>query len=203
VLPTSGRKYPVTRVPSTMPPLGMLAPSFSLPDTEGGIVSLEDLADAPAVLVAFICNHCPFVIHIRQGFAEFGREFGDRGVAIIAINSNDVDRYPGDSPEAMALEHERAGYTFPYLFDESQDVAHAYRAACTPDLYLFDADRRLVYRGEFDGSRPGNTVPVTGASLRAAVEAVLDGRVPDPDQRPSVGCNIKWKPGNEPEWFGA
>ncbi len=187
--------------PSTMAPLGMKAPDFTLPDTDGRMVSLSDFEGAPALLVAFICNHCPYVKHIRQGFADFAREYQDRGLAVVAINSNDAERYPDDSPEAMAREKEEAGYTFPYLFDETQEVARAYRAACTPDFFLFDGERRLVYRGQFDDSRPGNDVPVTGRDLRAAVDAVLEGRPVPEEQRASIGCNIKWKPGNEPGYF--
>jgi len=179
----------------------MKAPDFTLPDTDGRMVSLSDFEGAPALLVAFICNHCPYVKHIRQGFADFAREYQDRGLAVVAINSNDAERYPDDSPEAMAREKEEAGYTFPYLFDETQEVARAYRAACTPDFFLFDGERRLVYRGQFDDSRPGNDVPVTGRDLRAAVDAVLEGRPVPEEQRASIGCNIKWKPGNEPGYF--
>lgn len=186
--------------PSTMLPLGTPAPDFALPDTRGRIVSLADFSDAKALVVLFICNHCPYVQHIRSGLARVARDYQPRGVAFVAINANDVARYPADSPEQMALEVERAGYVFPYLFDESQAVARAYRAACTPDIYVFDGARRLVYRGQFDGSRPGNDVPVTGSDLRAALDAVLAGRPVPPDQRPSIGCNIKWKRGNEPDY---
>jgi len=147
-----------------------------------------------------MCNHCPFVIHIREGLAAFARDYADRNLAVVGINSNDHERYPADSPARMAEEIESAGYEFPYVFDESQDVAKAYRAACTPDFFLFDAQRRLVYRGQFDDSRPGNGIPVTGDSLRAASETLLDGGSIDLDQRPSLGCNIKWKPGNEPAY---
>ncbi len=163
-------------VSSTMLPLGTPAPDFRLPDTDGKLVSLRDFQDAPALLVMFICNHCPYVQHIRSALAVFAREYQARGLAIVAINSNDVASYPDDRPEKMAEEKEVAGYTFPYLFDESQEVARAYRAACTPDFYLFDRDPRLVYRGQFDDSRPGSGRPVTGADLRAAVDAVLAGR---------------------------
>lgn len=168
-------------------------PSFMLPDTVSGrIVSSSELK-APANVVIFICNHCPFVKHIRQGLAEFGRECQHKGVAMVAISSNDVSAYPEDSPEAMAAEAKAAGYTFPYLFDESQAVARAFDAACTPDLYIFDAEGKLAYHGQFDDSRPGNGLPVTGADARAAVDALLAGRRPSPDQKPSIGCNIKWK----------
>jgi peroxiredoxin len=182
--------------------LGTSAPDFRLPDFTGATHSLADESRSPALLIAFICSHCPFVRHIRDGFAQFAREYQPRGLAIVAINSNDVVAYPQDGPDSMREEARSFAYTFPYLLDESQSVAKAYRAACTPDFFLFDAARRLVYRGQFDDSRPGNDRPVTGADLRAAVEAVLAGRQPAPDQRPSLGCNIKWKRGNEPEYFG-
>jgi peroxiredoxin len=180
--------------------LGTPLPSFRLPDLDGHPVSPDDVRGAPALLVAFICHHCPFVRHIRFEFARFAREYQARGLAVIAINSNDVDEFPQDGPEGMRQEARDAGYTFPYLFDESQDVAKAFRAACTPDLFLFDAARTLVYRGQFDGSRPRTTVPVTGHDLRAACDALLDGRPVSPTQTPSVGCNIKWKAGNEPSY---
>jgi hypothetical protein len=153
------------------------------------------------VLVAFICNHCPFVLHIAAGLAALGREYIARGVATYAISSNDTERYPADGPAAMAVEKVKQGYGFPYLLDERQAVAKAYRAACTPDFYVFNADRKLVYRGQMDASRPGNGVPVTGADLRAALDAVLAGQPVAEVQKPSIGCNIKWKPGNEPSWF--
>lgn len=180
--------------------LGTVAPDFRLPDTTGKLVSLADFKDAPALVVVFMCNHCPYVKHIRQGLAQFARDYIPRGVAMVGINSNDVVRYPEDSPARMAEEVKAAGYIFPYLFDETQAVAKAYRAACTPDFYVFDAARRLVYRGQFDDSRPGNGIPVTGKDLRAAVEAVLAGKPVSPNQKPSLGCNIKWKPGNEPDY---
>jgi peroxiredoxin len=180
----------------------MTAPHFSLPDPEGRIVSISDFEDAPALLVMFLCNHCPFVKHVRHELGTFGREYQERGLAIVAINSNDIESYPADRPELMAVEAREAGYTFPYLFDETQEVARAYRAACTPDFFLFDRDRRLVYRGQFDDSRPSNGIPVTGGDLRVAVDTVLAGEMPDADQRVSVGCNIKWKPGNAPDYFG-
>lgn len=186
--------------PSTMLPLGTRAPAFRLPDPHGRTIALEDFEKAPALLVAFLCNHCPFVKHIRAGLAQFARQYTERGLALVAINANDVTTHPDDAPERMAEEIERAGYVFPYLFDESQGVAKAYRAACTPEFYLFDAERRLVYRGQFDDSRPGNGRPVTGADLRAAVDAVLAGKPVASDQRPSTGCNIKWKPGNQPDY---
>jgi peroxiredoxin len=183
--------------------LGTQAPHFRLPDTTAGgkEVALSDFEAAPALLVAFICNHCPFVQHVAGELAALSRDLPARGMAMVAISSNDVAAYPADSPEAMAEEAARQGWAFPYLYDETQEVAHAYRAACTPDLFLFDGDRRLVYRGQLDASRPGNGLPVTGADLRAAVDAVLAGRPVPEDQRPSLGCNIKWKPGNEPDYF--
>lgn len=190
--------------PSTqLLPLGSPAPDFCLPDTEGRLVSLADFRSHPALLVMFICNHCPYVKHIRAGLAQLGRDYRARGVGIVAINSNDVTAYPEDSPDRMREEIRAAGYTFPYLFDETQAVAKAYRAACTPDFFLFDAQRRLVYRGQFDDSRPGNGVPVTGKDLRAALDAVLSGQPVSPVQKPSLGCNIKWKPGNEPDYVRA
>jgi peroxiredoxin len=190
----------MARTPSTMLPLGTEAPHFSLPDTNGKTVSIHDFDGSRGLVVAFICNHCPFVKHIRKGLAEFGRDYMKRGLGLVAVSSNDADRYPADSPERMAREVEEAGYPFPYLYDESQAVAAAYRAACTPDFFLFDEDGKLVYRGQFDGSRPGNDVPVTGEDLRAAADAVLEGRPVSDDQTPSLGCNIKWKPGNAPAY---
>jgi peroxiredoxin len=176
-----------------MVPLGTKAPAFRLPDTKGRLVSLDDFKGAPALLVMFICNHCPFVKHIREGLAQFGRDYRDRGLAIVAVMSNDVAHYPADSPAKMAEEVKDAGYLFPYLYDETQEVAKAYDAACTPDFFLFDGEGALVYRGQFDDSRPGNGRPVTGADLRAAADAVLAGKAVDDRQRPSIGCNIKWK----------
>jgi peroxiredoxin len=190
-------------VNSTMLPLGTPAPDFRLPDTDGKLVSRDDFRAAPGLLVMFICNHCPFVKHIRHGLAAFGRDYQPRGLAIVAINSNDADNYPDDSPQKMAQEKDQIGYVFPYLYDETQEVAKAYHAACTPDFYLFDRERRLVYRGQFDDSRPSNGRPVTGADLRAAADAVLAGKPVTGDQQPSIGCNIKWKPGAAPDYFRA
>ncbi len=187
--------------PSTMLPLGTNAPDFHLPDTTSKTVSLADFKSAPALLVMFICNHCPYVKHIRAGLAQLGRDYQARGVAIIAISANDAANYPEDAPAKMREEARAAGYTFPYLHDATQAVAKAYRAACTPDFFLFDHARRLVYRGQFDGSRPGNGVPVTGQDLRAALDAVLAGKPVPAGQKPSIGCNIKWKAGNEPDYF--
>jgi len=190
--------------PSTMLPLGTEAPDFSLLDTtSGGIVSLSDFRGAPALLVIFMCNHCPFVKHVHHGLLELIKEYQERGVAVVAINSNDVRAYPEDDPEMMEWQARQFGYTFPYLFDETQEVARAYQAACTPDFFVFDRKRKLVYRGQMDDSRPGNNRPVTGADLRAALDAVWEERPVSPDQKPSIGCNIKWKPGNEPSYYGA
>jgi peroxiredoxin len=187
-------------VNSTMLPLGTRAPEFRLPDPSGIVVSLSDLKNAPALLIVFMCNHCPYVKHIRDGLAKLAREYRPRGVAVVGISANDAANYPADSPEKMAAEASAAGYIFPYLYDETQGVAKAYRAACTPDFYLFDKDQMLAYRGQFDDSRPGNSIPVTGKDLRAALDAVLAGKPVPPDQKPSIGCNIKWKRGNEPEY---
>ena len=184
-----------------MVPLGTKAPGFRLPDTDGNLVALEDLHGASGLVVIFMCNHCPYVKHIRTGLAQLARDYVPRGVAIVGINSNDVANYPADSPENMVHEAKQAGYIFPYLYDETQQVAKAYRAACTPDIYLFNQDQRLVYRGQLDDSRPGNGLAVTGKDLRAALEAVLSGKPVAPQQKPSIGCNIKWKPGNEPDYF--
>jgi peroxiredoxin len=184
-----------------MLPLGTVAPAFRLPDANGNFVSIENAEDAPAILVIFLCNHCPFVIHVRYEIARLTAEYRAKGVVIFGINSNDAKKYPDDSPERMREEAARVGYTFPYLFDETQEVAKAYRAACTPDFFLFDRDRRLVYRGQMDGARPGNDVPVTGEDLRAALDAVLRGDPVSEEQFPSLGCNIKWKPGNDPDYF--
>jgi peroxiredoxin len=192
----------MARTPSTMLELGTVAPDFSLGDTDGRTVTLGDFAGSSALLVMFICNHCPFVKHVSDELARLGREYPPRGAAIVAISSNDPEQYPDDAPPRMREEKERAGWDFPYLFDGDQAVAAAYRAACTPDFFLFDGERKLVYRGQLDDSRPGNGVPVTGRDLRAALDAVLAGEPVPADQRPSLGCNIKWKPGNEPAWWG-
>jgi len=188
-------------VNSTMLPLGTKAPEFRLPDTTGREVSLSELRSAPALVVIFMCNHCPYVKHIRDGLAQLARDYLPRGVKIVGINSNDVEHYPADSPARMAEEAQAAGYLFPYLYDQTQEVAKAYHAACTPDIFLFDGEQRLVYRGQLDDSRPGNAIPVTGKDLRAALEAVLADKPVTPEQKPSIGCNIKWKPGNEPDYF--
>lgn len=189
-------------VPSTMLPLGTGAPDFSLPDTSTGeTVSLADLQAKPVVLVMFISNHCPYVKHVASELARIGSEYGGQGVGIVAIGSNDIENYPADAPVRMVEFAAANGFTFPYLFDESQEVALAYRAACTPDFFVFDTERKLVYRGQLDGARPSNDVPVDGRDLRAALDAALDGApIPEP-QVPSMGCNIKWKAGNEPDYF--
>jgi peroxiredoxin len=191
----------MVKTASTMLPLGTAAPDFSLPNVDGKPVSLKDFPGCQGLLVAFICNHCPFVVHIRSEFAKFAREYQAKGIAVVGINSNDAAAYPADAPDKMNAEVALAGYSFPYLHDATQSVAKAYRAACTPDLFLFDGSLRLVYRGQFDDSRPTNGIPVTGAHLRAACDAVLAGREIEDGQRPSIGCNIKWRPGNEPTYY--
>jgi peroxiredoxin len=189
-------------VASTMLPLGTTAPDFSLPDaTTGETVSLADLDGALVVLVMFISNHCPYVRHVADELGRLGSDYASRGVSIVAIGSNDIERYPDDAPEHMAAFAAAHDFTFPYLRDDSQEVALAYRAACTPDFYVFDADRKLVYRGQLDGARPSNDLPVDGRDLRAALDAALSGAPVAEQQSPSMGCNIKWKPGNEPVYF--
>jgi thiol-disulfide isomerase/thioredoxin len=187
--------------PSTMLELGTPVPDFELPDLEGKPTSPETFGASKGLLVAFICPHCPYVKHIRSEFARFAREYQGRGLGVVAINSNDPVAFPDDGVAGMKQEAREVGYSFPYLVDSSQAVAKAFNAACTPDLFLFDRARRLAYRGQFDGSRPGNNVPVSGGDLRAAADAVLGGAPVPADQKPSIGCNIKWKPGNEPEYF--
>ncbi len=185
---------------STMVEIGTPAPHFDLPDTHGRRVSLADFRDAKALLVVFMCNHCPFVRHVLDAFVELAAEYQKKGLAVVGVNANDVDSFPDDRPERMAQIAREKGFTFPYLYDESQGTAQAYHAACTPDFFLFDGSRKLVYRGQMDDSRPGSNKPVTGSDLRAALDAVLAGR-PTPDvQKPSLGCNIKWRPGNEPDY---
>ena len=191
----------MAETPSTMAPLGMKAPVFGLPDAVfGRAVSLDDFKGAPALLVMFICNHCPYVKHVREHLSQLVREYQARGVAVVGISSNDTLQFPDDGPEKMKQEARAAGYTFPYLYDEDQEVAKQYRAACTPDFFVFDKDRRLVYRGQMDDSRPNSGRPVTGKDLRAALDAVLAGRPAPADQKPSMGCNIKWKEKNAPEY---
>jgi len=184
--------------PSTMIPLGTTAPDFRLPDTGGNTVSLSDYDGSKALLVMFICNHCPYVKHVADGLAKLGADYRKKEVGIVAISSNDVTTHPDDSPRKMAEEVRKRGYPFPYLYDETQEVAKAYSAACTPDFFVFDADKKLVYRGQLDDSRPGNDIPVTGKDLRAALDQTLEGKPVPGEQRPSVGCNIKWKRGNAP-----
>ena len=184
-----------------MLPLGTTAPDFKLPDTAGKIISLADFKDKAALAVIFMCNHCPYVVHIRAGLAQLARDYAPKNVGIVGINANDAKNYPADSPAKMKDEVKAASYIFPYLYDETQAVAKSYRAACTPDIFLFDRGRRLVYRGQFDASRPGNGIPVTGKDLRAALDAVLAGKSTSEFQVASIGCNIKWKAGNEPDYF--
>lgn len=187
---------------SQMLPLGTQAPDFRLPDYKGNCVSLSDFKDQPALLVMFICNHCPYVQHVRHTIAKLTAEYKKKGVASVGINSNDGKKYPADSPAMMEQEVQATGYTFPYLVDESQAVAKAYRAACTPEFYVFDKDRKLYYRGRLDGSTPGTNVPTTGEDLRGALDSLIAGKPAPKEQVPSMGCNIKWKPGNEPDYFG-
>ena len=190
--------------PSTMLPLGSPAPDFALPDTVSGrTMALADFAGKRALLVIFLCNHCPYVKHVQGGLAALGHDYEKKDVAIVAISANDAATHPDDAPAKLGAEAKHAGYRFPVLYDESQEVAKAYRAACTPDFFLFDAERRLAYRGQFDASRPGSGIPVTGADLRAAIEAVLAGKPLAAEQKPSLGCNIKWRPGNEPAYFAS
>ncbi len=194
----------MARTLSTMMELGTAAPDFCLPNTNprsgGDTVSLADFNDAPALLLAFICNHCPYVIHIRDAFVGFAKDYQSKGLAVVAISANDAGTHPDDGPERMAEAASKNGFTFPYLYDESQTIARAYQAACTPDFFLFDADRRLFYRGQFDRARPRNDEPITGEDLRAAVDALLEGRDAPTEQKPSMGCNIKWRAGNEPAY---
>lgn len=189
--------------PSTMLPLGTEAPSFQLPDVVSGkTVSLEDFAQSKAVLFMFICQHCPFVQHVKQELAQLGKDYADTGLDIVAISANNVATHPDDSPEHLKAMAQELNFSFPMCYDESQETAKAYTAACTPDFFLFDSDRKLVYRGQLDDSRPSNGKPVTGKDLRSAIDAVLAGKEVDAAQNPSVGCNIKWKPGNEPAYYG-
>lgn len=193
----------MAKTPSTMLALGTEAPAFELPDTDGKNYKLGDFKDQSLLLVAFICNHCPFVVKIKPEFAKFAKDYKDQGLAVVAINSNDINSHPEDNPEKMAADKVEFGYEFPYLFDENQNVAKAYQAACTPDFYLFDQDRKLIYRGRFDGATPGNDIPASGEDMRKAVELALKGeRIPESEQVASIGCNIKWKPGEEPPYYG-
>ena len=188
---------------STMLPLGAKAPDFSLEDVvSGNQISLHTFAEKKALLVMFICVHCPFVKHLQNALAALGKEYVDKGLGIVAISANDITSHPNDAPDKMKAMAETLGFNFPFCYDESQEVAKAYTAACTPDFFLFNRDHILVYRGQFDDSRPGNDVPVTGKDLKAAIEEVLLERKVDTQQKPSIGCNIKWKAGNEPPYFG-
>jgi peroxiredoxin len=191
----------MVKTASTMLPLGTPAPSFSLPNVDGKTVSLADFKSSKGLVVIFMCNHCPFVKHLRAALAQFGKDYQAKGVAIVGISSNDAATYPDDSPQKMVIEHQSAGYTFPYLYDGTQEVAKAYKAACTPDFFVFDQNHSLVYRGQFDSSRPGNGKPITGSDLRRAVDHMLAGERPVVDQLPSIGCNIKWISGQEPAYF--
>jgi len=188
-------------VNSVMLPLGTEAPDFSLKDTTGKIVQRDDFRGRKGLLVMFICNHCPFVKHIQKELVKLTNEYQPKGIGIVGINSNNAEKYPEDSPEKMKEEVAKAGYTFPYLYDETQEVARKYKAACTPDFFLFDEDFKLVYRGQFDDSRPGNSKPIDGKDLRNALDCLLEGKPIPEHQKPSIGCNIKWKPGNEPDYF--
>jgi peroxiredoxin len=187
--------------PSTMLDLGTTIPAFRLRDINGKAVTSNDFGASRGLLVAFICPHCPYVRHVRNEFARLARDAQERGISVIAINSNDATAFPDDSPEGMRQEANEVGYTFPYLVDDTQEVAKSFRAACTPDFFLFDNQKRLVYRGQFDDSRPRTQVPVTGKDLMAAIDALLAGEPVSPDQRPSMGCNIKWLKGGEPDYF--
>ncbi|MBC7771810.1 MAG: thioredoxin family protein [Pyrinomonadaceae bacterium] len=186
--------------PSTMLSLGTPAPAFSLPDTSGNKVTLDHFRNDKALVVMFLCNHCPFVKHVREEVSKLARDYYAKGVGFVGISSNDAEKYPDDSPAMMRVELAAAGYIFPYLYDETQEVAKAYRAACTPDIFVFDGSKKLVYRGQLDDSRPKNGLPVTGKDLRAALEAVLIGKPVSVEQMPSIGCNIKWKVGSAPEY---
>ncbi|MDG2380923.1 MAG: thioredoxin family protein [Pirellulaceae bacterium] len=191
----------MVRTASTMMPLGTAAPGFSLLNVDGQMVNNQDFPGAPALVVMFICNHCPYVIHVADHLAGLAAEYQSQGVAFVGINSNDTSGHPMDSPEQMVHEAESRGYVFPYLFDETQKVAKAYGAACTPDFFVFDQDQKLIYRGQLDESRPKNEIPVTGKDLRQALDAILRGETIPEEQKPSLGCNIKWKPGQEPTYF--
>jgi len=195
------KEIKMVKTASTMLPLGTKAPDFELVNVDGRTVSLANYEGKQALVLIFMCNHCPFVKHIAQGLAQLGRDYHGSDVAIVAINSNDVSSHPDDSPEQMIHEVEQQGYVFDYLFDEDQSVAKAYRAACTPDFYVFDAQQQLAYRGQFDSSRPDSGIAVTGEDLRAAIEAVRAGQPAPEEQKPSLGCNIKWVEGAAPEYF--
>jgi peroxiredoxin len=191
----------MVKTASTMKKIGTPAPDFKLTNIDGRLVGLHDFDEKPVLLVIFMCNHCPFVKHVADGLTRLAMDYMPKGVAIVGINSNDAATHPNDSPEQMIHEAEQRGYPFAYLFDETQDVAKAYGAACTPDFFIYDKSRKLVYRGQLDSSRPGNNIPVTGADLRAALDAVLTGKSPPEKQIPGIGCNIKWRAGNEPAYY--
>ncbi|MFN9853686.1 MAG: thioredoxin family protein [Planctomycetota bacterium] len=191
----------MVKTASTMLPLGTSAPDFRLLNIDGKTISLSEIATGKGLVVMFICNHCPFVKHVAPELVRLTKDYESRGIQFIAISSNDVAAYPDDSPEMMKQEAAQQGYTFPYLFDETQEVAQAYRAACTPDFFIFDGSRRLVYRGQLDDSRPGNGKPLNGSDMRRALDQLIDGVEVPAEQRPSIGCNIKWKRGNEPTYF--
>lgn len=194
----------MAKTASMMLELGTAAPNFSLPDVVSGeIVTLESFTGKPALLVMFICQHCPFVKHIEEELARIGKDYAAKGLASVAISANSIETHPSDAPTELKAQADRLGFNFPYCFDASQTIAKAYSAACTPDFFLFAGDRQLVYRGQLDDSRPGNNKPVDGKDLRAAIDAVLAGKAPATTQVPSIGCNIKWAPGNEPSYFGA
>ena len=188
--------------PSTMLSLGTTAPDFELPDVVSHQTISLDFADGSPLLVMFICQHCPFVKHVKQQLAQIGKDYADSDLKIVAISANDVATHPDDSPEKLKAMAQEFEFKFPMCYDESQETAKAYTAACTPDFFLFDADHKLVYRGQLDDSRPGNDKPVTGKDLRGAIDAVLAGKEVEPEQKPSIGCNIKWKSGNEPAYYG-
>ncbi|MDJ1176110.1 thioredoxin family protein [Roseofilum capinflatum] len=193
----------MARTESTMLALGTLAPNFQLPDVVSGeIISLESFAQNKALLVMFICKHCPFVKHIQSQLSSLGKDYQETDLGIVAISANDAVKYPDDAPEQLKQMAVELGFTFPLCYDETQEVAKTYTAACTPDFFLFDSDRRLVYRGQLDDSRPSTEIPVTGTDLRQAIETTLAGQPVNPEQKPSLGCNIKWKPGNEPSYYG-
>jgi len=193
----------MARTESTMLALGTLAPNFQLPDVVSGeIISLESFAQKKALLVMFICKHCPFVKHIQSQLSSLGKDYQETDLGIVAISANDAVKYPDDAPEQLKQMAVELGFTFPLCYDETQEVAKTYTAACTPDFFLFDSDRRLVYRGQLDDSRPSTEIPVTGTDLRQAIDTTLAGKPVNPEQKPSLGCNIKWKPGNEPSYYG-
>jgi peroxiredoxin len=193
----------MVKTASTMLPLGTAAPKFQLPDVVSNqTISLTTFADRQALLLIFLCQHCPFVKHVQQELARIGQDYSQQSLGIVAISANDIANYPDDAPEKLQQMAEKLNFNFPVCYDESQEVSKAYTAACTPDFFLFDAERKLAYRGQLDDSRPSNNIPVTGKDLRRAIDTVLQAKTVDFEQKPSIGCNIKWKPGNEPEYFG-